>query len=218
MALYKAPSFETEETDWGMRIYSVRKAPAEDGAEAQYVRVTNFLYPFIACIAGGPVDHGGYTLNWHTPIDDTHQLEFNFSFNRSQPIDHEAEEEGFRKEFTPDFRFIRNASNHWLQDREQMGSTFTGLGSSFSVHDNFATVSEGPIMDRTKEHLGYSDLVPIAARRLLLRAIRDVQEGNEAPGVVRDPAANRYVGMGAFAQVIPASESWESVWKQHLEV
>ena len=51
--------------------------------------------------------------------------------------------------------------------------TFTGLGSSFSVHDNFATVSEGPIMDRTKEHLGYSDLVPIAARKLLLRAMRD---------------------------------------------
>ncbi len=219
MALHKTPTFETQETEWGMRIYTVRSAPAKDGAAMQYVRVTNYLYPFIACIAGGPIDNGDYTLNWHTPIDDTHQLEFNISFSRSRPLDKDGMDEDARRDLSPDFRFFRNPSNRWLQDREDMqGKTFTGLGSSFSVHDNFATVSEGPIMDRTKEHLGYSDLVPIAARKLLLRAMRDVQEGNEAPGVVRDPAANRYEGMGAFGEVVGASDSLESVWKKHSPV
>ena len=97
-------------------------------------------------------------------------------------------------------------------------STFSGIGSAFAVHDNFATVSEGPIMDRTQEHLGYGDVVALAGRRLLLRAIRDIQEGNEAPGVIRDPAANRFPGMGAYKEVIPAAESLESVWKKHVRV
>ena len=217
MALDSTPRLETEETSWGMRMYQIRKAPAAGGAEMQYVGITNFLYPFIACIVGGAIDDGDYTLNWHTPIDDTHQLEFDISFSRSRVLDKEAIEEDFHKEFGPDFRFLRNPSNRWLQDREEMKSaTFSGMGSAFAVHDNFATVSEGPIMDRTQEHLGYGDVVAIAGRRLLLRAIRDVQEGGEAPGVVRDPAANRFPGMGAYKEVISASESLASVWEKHV--
>ena len=37
----------------------------------------------------------------------------------------------------------------------------------------------GPIVDRSKEHLGTSDLVIIAARRTLLRRARELQQGIE---------------------------------------
>jgi len=40
----------------------------------------------------------------------------------------------------------------------------------------------GPIYDRTKEHLGTTDVAVIAARRLLLDAARDVQGGREPLG------------------------------------
>jgi hypothetical protein len=45
----------------------------------------------------------------------------------------------------------------------------------------------GPVQDRTKEHLGYSDRIIAAARRLIFRAIDDVAEGRDPP-LTRDAA------------------------------
>jgi phthalate 4,5-dioxygenase oxygenase subunit len=44
----------------------------------------------------------------------------------------------------------------------------------------------GPIQDRTREHLGTSDKVIMANRRMLLKAIETVQNGGVAPGMA-DP-------------------------------
>ena len=41
------------------------------------------------------------------------------------------------------------------------------------------TEGMGPIMDRRKEHLGTSDLAVIAARRILLRMVRELADGVE---------------------------------------
>ena len=41
----------------------------------------------------------------------------------------------------------------------------------------------GAIQDRTREHLGTSDKVIMANRRVLLKAIETVQSGGAAPGV-----------------------------------
>ena len=50
-------------------------------------------------------------------------------------------------------------------------ATYTGMGLDINVHDQWAVESMGPIQDRTREHLGYSDRAIIAYRRLLLSAI-----------------------------------------------
>ena len=59
---------------------------------------------------------------------------------------------------------------------------FAGLGPSFSVHDNWVTESMGPIYDRTKERLGYSDMAVVAARRQILTGIADMAAGKEPIG------------------------------------
>ena len=59
---------------------------------------------------------------------------------------------------------------------------FAGMGPSFSVHDNFATESMGPIYDRSQERLGYSDQAVVAARRVMLTAIADMGAGKEPLG------------------------------------
>jgi hypothetical protein len=92
---------------------------------------------------------------------------------------------------TPDYRFIRNQGNRYQQDREeQKTSTFTGMGNVFVVQDSLANETQGPIQDRTKELLGVVDMSITAGRRLLLRAIRSGQEGEDPPGVIRDPRVN----------------------------
>ncbi len=83
--------------------------------------------------------------------------------------------------------------------------TFSGMGPSFIVHDAFATESQGPIQDRTHETLGSTDIAVVAARKILIKAIKDVQEGREAPLIVRDPRLNRFPQLVVISEVIPGT-------------
>ncbi len=55
------------------------------------------------------------------------------------------------------------------------------MGMDINVHDQWAVESMGAIQDRTQEHLGYSDRIITAARRMIFRAIDDVAEGRDPP-------------------------------------
>ena len=46
----------------------------------------------------------------------------------------------------------------------------------------------GAIVDRSKENLGTSDKAIVAMRRLMLRSIEDVANGNDPPGL--DPSVH----------------------------
>src|SRR5207244_5334952 len=84
-----------------------------------------------------------------------------------------------------------NQANRYLQDREeQRTTTFTGMGPVFVVQDSVANETQGPIQDRTKELLGVEDISVVAGRKMLVKAIRAVQEGLDPPGVIRDPRVN----------------------------
>jgi hypothetical protein len=76
--------------------------------------------------------------------------------------------------------------------------TFIGMGANFSVHDKFAVEGEGKIQDRTTEHLGYSDKAIIAARKLLLEAVKSVEDGAYPLHVIRDNESNDLSHIGAF--------------------
>ena len=104
-----------------------------------------------------------------------------------------------------------------MQDRESMKTkTFTGMGSGFQAHDAFATASQGAIQDRTEEHLVSSDKAIIAARKLLEKAIRDVQEGREPPHVIREPSQNRFPHFLVISDMIPDTSNWKA-YTQRLE-
>jgi 5,5'-dehydrodivanillate O-demethylase len=59
--------------------------------------------------------------------------------------------------------------------------------------DIMAWVTQGTIADRTKEHLGKSDLGVIMLRRLFLQQMAKVERGQDPLGVVRDAEANRVI-------------------------
>jgi 5,5'-dehydrodivanillate O-demethylase oxygenase subunit len=54
--------------------------------------------------------------------------------------------------------------------------------------DHMAWETQGPIADRTQEHLSYSDRGVVLLRRLLKEQIERVQQGLDPMGLVRDPA------------------------------
>ena len=201
----KNPIIETEETEFGVRIYAIRRIDAE----RSYVKVTNFIYPNLSAITG---DADGYGVNWHVPIDDTHHWKYNITFRRTQPVDRRTRAAG-RGDLGESYHPVRNRANRYLQDRDEMREiTFAGLARDFQAHDGCATEGAGPIQDRTQEHAGYTDKGILAARRALLRAVRAVQAGSEAPHVIRDLSANAFPGLAARKDVISSAAGWRHYW------
>jgi hypothetical protein len=206
-----APTIEVEVTEFGLRIYTLRKA----GLDKHYFRVTNFVMPNLAAFGGSTVGDG-YAVHWHVPIDDTHHWKYVFMFSRTKPLDAELRNKS-RSELTADYRLTRNAANRYQQDRESMKTqTFTGMGLNFQAHDAFATESQGPVQDRTNEHPVSSDKAIVAARKLLLNAMEDVRQGRDPRHLIRDAQINRFPHLVVFSEVIPVSVELKEYVKERV--
>ena len=200
-----APNIEVEVTNYGLRIYTLRAA----SADKRYLRVTNFVMPNLSAFGGSTVG-GGYAVHWHVPIDDHSHWKYIFAFSRDMDLD-EFLRTRSRVELTADYRLTRNAANRYQQDRASMKTqTFTGMGTNFQVHDAFATESQGQVQNRTEENPVSSDKAIIAARKLILNAIKDVQQGREPQHVVRDPKANTFPNLVVISDVIAKSADWKA--------
>jgi phthalate 4,5-dioxygenase oxygenase subunit len=178
--LYKsdtAPFYETEDTDFGVRLIATRNAA--DGQH--YVRFSAFVMPVYGCVPAGRATNEleGYEIHTYVPADDTHCWRYDIGFRRDRAV--REDEVHRRKQIKPDYTRIRNAGNNYLQDRQMQKSVnFTGI-DDFLNHDACATESMGAIFDRSKEHLGVSDKAVIAVRKFLLTAVKEIQKGQEPP-------------------------------------
>ena len=206
-----APKTEIELEDFGVRIYTWRPV-----GENAYLRVSNFVMPNL-CAVPGETQGAGYLVNWHVPIDDEHHWKFMIVFSRKAPLDMDRFTKRYAGEMLADYRPVRTARNRYGQDRnEQKTRSYTGMGPFFPGHDLYATESQGPIQDRTREHLVSSDKAIVAARKQLLKAIKDVQEGRDAQHVIRDPSQNRLPHLVVLSELLPTSTDWK-VYTQKAE-
>ena len=195
----QTPAIEVDVTDFGLRIYTIRKP----GDNQQYLRVTNYIYPNLAAFNGSTTGEG-YSAHWHVPIDDRSHWKYAFLFTRKRPLTQELRDR-IRIETTDGIHLKRNSGNRYLQDRESMRTqTFSGMGFHFHAQDAFATESQGAVQDRTEEHLVSSDKPIVAARKLLLKAIRDVADGREPPHILREPSIAHAPKILVLSEVIPA--------------
>ena len=200
---------EPEETDYGLRVYWVRNT----SPDRYFLHVTNFVLPNLCSLGGRGETGRGYRVNWHVPIDDAHHWEY-VMVRGHNAEDIAAQKGSLRDQLTADYRLLRNASNRYLQDRQEMAErTYAGLGMNNYPQDACVTDPLG-VQDRTREHLGYGDKTIIAMRNILLRSIREMQEGNEPAHVVRDPAENHFGHALGGGAVLSRSVDWRSYWEE----
>jgi phenylpropionate dioxygenase-like ring-hydroxylating dioxygenase large terminal subunit len=175
------PRLEVEQTAYGFRYAALRRA----GESEQNIRITPFIFPFHTYV---PAPRAGNHL-WHAwvPRDDGSNWMYDVRFRIDTPFDMEAERGrqagiGLDKRFRP----AGNLGNKHLQNQEAMKSVnFSGI-DGVKNQDYAIVETMGPIVNRSKEHLGASDRAVTAARRLLLNAVRTFQEGQDPPGL--DPS------------------------------
>jgi hypothetical protein len=170
-------------------------------------------------VIAGPQGGDGHVGIWHVPINDHTHWRFGFTLRRDTPIEEARRDNAFAPSIRPrdpqqydgEFHHRQKLSNRYLQDRSTFADSFTGMGSNFGVHDAYATESQGSIQDRTNEHLGKTDLAIAAARRLIFRAIADVQAGKDPLGVVRKHEDNNFKDMISFDVLIETGTDYAEV-------
>lgn len=204
-----APEIETvdaEVTEFGMRL--CRMCPAGDGKK--YLRVFCFVLPNLTPFPGGPQGEEGHSANWHVPIDDTTHWKYMFTFNRARALTDEVKKNVVGGAgLTPDYRFVQNRSNRYMQDRSSLKTrSYSGI-AGVPVQDVCAVEGAGPIQDRSRENLVSSDKAIVVSRKLLLKAIQDVQEGHDPQHVIRDPESNRFPGMIIHVGIVPQDTDWK---------
>jgi len=204
-------SMDTEFTPTGLRYCKLRQLPNGD----RYIRTAEFVLPNSIAVPAVQENGLGYLVNWHVPIDDAHHWKYMFQFNWERPLDPEAVRADRYAYMTPDYRSTRNKANRYLQDRQEMVSeSYTGMGFQFNVHDLWAVEGQGPVQDRTQEHLAPSDIALAQGRHLVLDWIRRVRAGEAPPQFEVDPALGRPKKAVSLYGTIPASTHWAAYCRE----
>jgi phthalate 4,5-dioxygenase oxygenase subunit len=114
----------------------------------------------------------------------------------------------------PDYKPRLNVANDYgFNAAEQLHKTYTGMGDDINVHDQWAVESQGPIQDRTQEHLGASDKAIAVYRRILIDAIEQASKGKRALMVLDEATAERIRGPVTL-DGIADSRALESYWRE----
>jgi phenylpropionate dioxygenase-like ring-hydroxylating dioxygenase large terminal subunit len=208
---YARPAIEVEPTDYGLRLTALRRL----GDARTHVRVTNQVFPQAFVI---PLSADMTITQWHVPVDDTRSYWYAIFTSFGAPVDRaKMREQRLQLYQLPDYVPRLNRANQWGFDPlEQRARTYTGMGEDINVHDQWAVESQGPIQDRTREHLGSTDKAIVAFRRMLMRAIDAVARGESPPMFLDAEAAARMLGP-ATVDGVADSESPEALrayWRE----
>jgi phenylpropionate dioxygenase-like ring-hydroxylating dioxygenase large terminal subunit len=206
-----SPAIECEETPYLMRIGAIRSTKDPN---VQLVRSYEWIAPFYCHIPTGPHESRLFKA-WH-PIDDENCYTFYIHYDPDRPLNVEAIYANWgHRTAPPDYRTEHTLANKHLQNREHMRrGNFSGILGA-SIQDRAVQESMGPVIDRSKEHLGTSDKAVIFYRRLLLQKLQDMDEGKPLPA--HDPALDFNQRAGSFA--MPAGRPWQDVvtWQEEHE-
>ena len=134
------------------------------------------IFPNALTIAGG----GSTSMEWVVPVDDTHTMLLSVQTHRfadNVPMS--------PQDSVPCFEYpydMKNESGDMALD-------------VINIQDNMVFESQGPITDRTEEHLGEVDRGVIMLRQLLKQQMAIVDDGGEPMNVFRDPEKNQYLAL-----------------------
>ncbi|HEX4195520.1 MAG TPA: hypothetical protein VHY80_20595, partial [Stellaceae bacterium] len=143
------------------------------------------LFPNILAVGG----HDAPMLQYRVPIDDTHTIQFGYrTTSRKQGA--------AARPIVVKHSTLYNDAGKIIAD-------------NVPAQDMTAWVGQGPISDRTREHLATSDRGVALYHKLLMEQMDAIERGEEPMALVRDPSENEpMIEIGREQRgVAPAFES-----------
>ncbi len=192
------PRFTVTEHEAGLVMGAARTADGDD----LYWRISQFLLPNHA-LAPSTFPGENYHGQCFVPITDEACWIYCYTWNPERQLTN-LERERFSKGHTVHANVdenwvpIRNRDNDYLIDREeQKHRTYTGI-RGVSEQDACIQDSQGLIADRTREHLGPTDIGIVRFRRCVLDAAKALAKGEE-PTATKKPESFRVRAGGTVA-------------------
>jgi len=186
----KTPTWDDGEINPQPFEYGILNTYTRHVAGKRYAHVNFFVLPTMNKTGnveeGHPTEHqassSGEVMRWRVPIDETHTMHFTVEFGAivdGKPVAKIMKDESEQGLIESKFGVYKwDESINWFARGDQ---------------DRVAQESQGPIYDRTGEHLAYTDRGVILLRRLYKESIEAVQKGLDPLGVVRDAAKNEII-------------------------
>jgi phthalate 4,5-dioxygenase oxygenase subunit len=150
-----------------------------------YWRIAQFLMPVHAYAPSAMPGENIFGQSF-VPVTDTNCWIYTYAWNPERPLT-QAERDGYDRgngvmsEVDENYMPLRNKANDYLIDRKlQKTNSYTGI-KGVSEQDAAVQDSQGPIADRTREHLGPTDLGIMHFRKLVMDAARALQQGEAPP-------------------------------------
>jgi phthalate 4,5-dioxygenase len=198
---------EVDDTWHGFRYAGIRVTPNGH----QHARITAYIFPASTIIAQIPFSTRQIFV---VPADDYTTHRYNFT---TQPPQNPRGYGGPVFFTYPAYPFEMmaqrgvvprpyNRGNDYLIDRDaQKGVSYSGI-RDFRSQDAMATETAGPIYDRTREHLGSTDVALIRMHRLLLRCAKALAAGE---GEVTLPAlTGDFRSIRGAEKILEEGEDW----------
>jgi phthalate 4,5-dioxygenase len=201
-----APGFELVAKPYGFREGALREQP--NGR--CYARIREVALPFFSFIPAAP---GGPALACCSiPIDDEWTAQWYIAFDVQRPMSADWMSAYGSDSGDPDFfnSDMGNRDNLWHQDREAMKrGHWSGIVGRGNAYEDFVVQeSMGPIVDRSKQHLGRCDLVILRAQSMLLRAI----EAYQAEGKIAFAGEDvDFARIRAISFAYPRGQDWKEI-------
>lgn len=175
------PVIAVEPHDAGLVVGGGRQTGTDD----LYWRIAQFLMPIHTY---APSALPGQTIFGQTfvPFTDRNCWIFTYAWNPERPLTEDeiksyASGGAIFAEIDENYVPLRTKANNYLIDRRaQRTSSYMGI-KGVSEQDAAVQDSQGPIADRTREHLGPTDLGIMRFRKLVMDQARELQKGNEPP-------------------------------------
>jgi phenylpropionate dioxygenase-like ring-hydroxylating dioxygenase large terminal subunit len=209
--------FVVKDTEVGVS-YGMYRVAEED---SYYWRVGHMLFPCFAMVPPGPLGQPPSFIAY-VPMDDYHTLEWGV-FGRPRErgavmagqggVTRGRRTAGIDREYVANgtgwydrFNITQNLRNDFLIDREAQRNweSYTGI-RGIRQQDMAMTETMGPIMNRSREHLGTTDALIIRTRRKLIASAKALAEHGIAPPGVETPQAYHQRSGGI---VLPRSVDW----------
>lgn len=211
---------EVEPTDYGHVYSSIR--PMDEGQI--WIKIYHYVMPFHTFfpfeLAGDRKTHRPI-INGHmfVPMDDENSMVYNWIGKHGAESLTDDQREYMERirgrapgEVDRNHRKYRNKDVDWLIDREvQKTKSFSGI-EGINTQDHAVQESMGPIIDRTRENLGTTDKAVIATRRILLRVLKELEQGIDPPGM-----GASYYDLRAIERFVNSDMTWRDMLKDFVE-
>ena len=187
-----------------------------------YWRTTQFIFPVYGMF---PAQDGVVPLSIYLPVDDYHTVHMGIWWKPAGEMPGNGKPHSLLPEepgtlvpgvgpMKPEQhgRFFAKwwpqaaPDSDFLMDPVAKSRNATGI-PSVRLQDSAVIHSMGAIMDRTREHLGTTDVSIIRARRMLLRAATQLREDGTPPPGSEHP---EHYHVRSCATVLPPGADWEA--------